>query len=97
MSRELNDIQHTLDRCQNIDPSGVTTYDYYQSQLGSGQQVRLHQLNHDSLQVKNIDKTLNIFYDTLKWIENAAVDLKFQVEEVEDRIGYARGQQQYLS
>jgi hypothetical protein len=36
--------------------------------------------------VLDINNTLNLYYDTLKWVENSAVDLKFQVEEVEEKI-----------
>ena len=46
--------------------------------------------------MEKIDKTLNIFYDTLKWIQNAAVDLKFQTEEVEERIHRGREVQRYV-
>jgi len=31
-----------------------------------------------------------MYYDTLKWIENASVDLRFQVEEVEEKIGRSK-------
>lgn len=76
MSRDLSSIQDTLNRCQNLDSKLISTYDYKKQYISGGQ---------DS-QMRTIDQTLNIFYDTLKWIENAAVDLKFQVEEVETRL-----------
>ena len=34
-----------------------------------------------------IDEKLNIYYETLIWMENAAVDLNYQVEEVAKRLG----------
>ena len=33
-----------------------------------------------------VDETFNMYYETLQWLENAAVDLKFQIEEVEDKM-----------
>jgi len=33
-----------------------------------------------------MEETLGIFYETLKWIENAATDLKYQVEEIDKQV-----------
>ena len=33
-------------------------------------------------QVTDMEKTLENFYSSLKWIENATTDLKFQVEDI---------------
>ena len=33
-----------------------------------------------------MEKTLENFYASLKWIENATVDLKFQVDDIEGKI-----------
>jgi len=33
-------------------------------------------------QVNNMEKSLENFYSSLKWIENATVDLKFQVDDI---------------
>jgi hypothetical protein len=37
-------------------------------------------------QVNEMEMALSNFYSSMKWIENAAVDLKFQVEDIQDRI-----------
>ena len=37
-------------------------------------------------QVNEMEMALSNFYSSLKWIENASVDLKFQVEEIENKI-----------
>jgi hypothetical protein len=34
-------------------------------------------LSSNYVQIENMEESLSIFYETLKWIENAAVDLKF--------------------
>lgn len=34
-----------------------------------------------------IDEKLNIYYETLLWMENAAVDLNFQVDQVAKKLG----------
>jgi len=33
-----------------------------------------------------MEKSLANFYSSLKWIENASVDLKFQVDEIQQKI-----------
>ena len=33
-----------------------------------------------------MEKTLENFYSSLKWVENAAVDLKFQVDDIQNKI-----------
>ena len=35
----------------------------------------------------NLDSIVNSYYETLLWLENAAVDLNYQVEEVAGRLG----------
>ena len=37
-------------------------------------------------QVTNMERTLENFYSSLKWIENATVDLKFQVDDISNRV-----------
>lgn len=37
-------------------------------------------------QVSDMEKTLDNFYATIKWIENATVDLKFQVDDIQTKI-----------
>ena len=36
--------------------------------------------------VTNMERTLENFYSSLKWIENATVDLKFQVDDISNRV-----------
>ena len=33
-----------------------------------------------------MEKTLENFYASLKWIENATVDLKFQVDDIQGKV-----------
>lgn len=33
-----------------------------------------------------MEKALENFYSSLKWIENASVDLNFQVEDIENKV-----------
>ena len=37
-------------------------------------------------QVTDMEKTLENFYASLKWIENATVDLKFQVDDIQGKV-----------
>ena len=36
-----------------------------------------------------VDDTLNMYYETLTWIESAALDLNFQIDEVQERLALA--------
>ena len=38
-------------------------------------------------QTLNMDQIVSSYYETLLWLENAAVELNFQVEEVAERLG----------
>jgi len=33
-----------------------------------------------------MERTLENFYSSLKWIENATVDLKFQVDDIQTKV-----------
>ena len=37
-------------------------------------------------QVTDMERTLENFYSCLKWIENATVDLRFQVDDIQHKI-----------
>ena len=83
MSSNINSIQSTLERSQNLHDSKAALYEYYDSTIRpDGTNIR---------EIRDINSTLNMYYDTLKWIENAAVDLRFQTEEVEEKINNAGG------
>lgn len=43
-----------------------------------------------------IDDILNTQYETLKWIENAAADLRFMTEDVERKVEETVKTQEYL-
>ena len=43
-----------------------------------------------------IDDILNTQYETLKWIENAAADLKFMTEDVERKMEDTVKTQEYM-
>jgi len=34
-----------------------------------------------------MEKTLSLFYNTLKWVENSTADLEFQAQENEKQLG----------
>lgn len=43
-----------------------------------------------------IDEILNTQYETLKWIENAAADLRFMTEDVERKMEETVKTQEYI-
>jgi len=60
------------------DESLVKTQDLYQYGVGNDPAK--------SQNVADMEKSLANFYSSLKWIENASVDLKFQVDEIQQKI-----------
>ena len=38
-------------------------------------------------QVLNMDQIVSSYYETLLWLENAAVELNYQVEDIGERLG----------
>ena len=39
-------------------------------------------------QVTDMERSLENFYSSLKWIENATVDLKFQVDDIQKKVDH---------
>ena len=44
----------------------------------------------------NLDQIVSSYYDTLLWLENAAVDLNYQVEDIAGRLGLEKKEESNL-
>jgi hypothetical protein len=81
MTSELQSSEHALDLIQAAQAK----------KQDAGIQMTLE----DGSQVV-IDDILNTQYETLKWLENAAADLKFMTEDVERKMEETVKTQEYI-
>lgn len=81
MSRELQSSERALDQIQ--------------ASQAKKQDAGIQMTLEDGTQVV-IDDILNTQYETLKWIENAAADLRFMTEDVERKVEETVKTQEYL-
>ena len=47
-------------------------------------------------QLTQMEKSLENFYQSLKWIENTSVDLNFQVEDIEQKVNLQQAMQRSM-
>lgn len=81
MTRELHDSELALERIQ--------------AQMAQKQDAGIQMTLEDGSKVV-IDDILNAQYETLKWIENAAMDLRFMTEDVTRKVEETAKTQEYL-